>query len=169
MPAFDPLTRQIQDLPVFLAGDANNYHLVLHEAADDGHAAGNNAALFPHVQPFARRAPLSVVFSDPQIMLAGQSFKALTASGIDFATGSVNFQNQGRSRVELRNRGLLHVYGERGSGRFLGAEMVGPAAEHLGHLLAWAAQQQQTVAQMLACPFYHPVIEEGLRTALRQL
>ena len=26
-----------------------------------------------------------------------------------------------------------------------------------------------TVAQMLEMPFYHPVIEEGLRTALRAL
>ena len=26
---------------------------------------------------------------------------------------------------------------------------------------------QLTVAQMLAMPFYHPVVEEGLRTALR--
>jgi dihydrolipoamide dehydrogenase len=26
-----------------------------------------------------------------------------------------------------------------------------------------------TVDDMLACPYYHPVIEEGLRTALREL
>ena len=47
--------------------------------------------------------------------------------------------------------------------------MIAPAAEHLGHLLAWALQQQQTVRQMLASPFYHPTVEEGLRTALRDL
>jgi dihydrolipoamide dehydrogenase len=69
----------------------------------------------------------------------------------------------------LRNKGLLKVYGERGTGVFLGAEMFGPAAEHIGHLLAWAAQQCMTVSAMLDMPFYHPVIEEGLRTALRDL
>jgi dihydrolipoamide dehydrogenase len=47
--------------------------------------------------------------------------------------------------------------------------MIAPAAEHLGHLLAWALQNQMTIAQMLEMPFYHPVIEEGLRTALRDL
>ena len=67
----------------------------------------------------------------------------------------------------LQNRGRLHVYAEPGTGRFLGAEMLGPAAEHIGHLLAWARQLDLTIAQMLAMPFYHPVIEEGLRTALR--
>jgi dihydrolipoamide dehydrogenase len=49
----------------------------------------------------------------------------------------------------------------------LGAEIAGPRAEHLGHLLAWAHQAEMTIDHMLAMPFYHPVIEEGLRTALR--
>jgi dihydrolipoamide dehydrogenase len=47
--------------------------------------------------------------------------------------------------------------------------MVGPRAEHIGHLLAWAHQAKLTVSQMLDMPFYHPVVEEGLRTALRSL
>jgi dihydrolipoamide dehydrogenase len=47
--------------------------------------------------------------------------------------------------------------------------MVGPDAEHIGHLLAWSLQAGLTVEQMLAMPFYHPVVEEGLRTALRDL
>lgn len=47
--------------------------------------------------------------------------------------------------------------------------MIGPAAEHLGHLLAWSVQRGATVQQMLDSPYYHPVIEEGLRSALRQL
>jgi len=62
---------------------------------------------------------------------------------------------------------LLHVYAESATGRFLGAEMLGPDAEHIGHLLAWALQMRLTVTQMLEMPFYHPVVEEGLRTALR--
>ena len=66
-----------------------------------------------------------------------------------------------------QNRGLLKVYAEQGTGLFLGAEMVAPRAEHMGHLLAWAHQAGLTIEQMLAMPFYHPVVEEGLRTALR--
>ena len=69
----------------------------------------------------------------------------------------------------LQNKGLLRVYGEYGTGRFLGAEMIGPRAENLGHLLSWACQARLSVEQMLDMPFYHPVIEEGVRTALRDL
>jgi dihydrolipoamide dehydrogenase len=65
------------------------------------------------------------------------------------------------------NAGALHLYAERGSGRLLGAQMVGPRAEHLAHLLAWSLQAGLTVEQMLHMPFYHPVVEEGLRSALK--
>ena len=82
-------------------------------------------------------------------------------------TGTVNFENQGRARAAQRNRGALHVYADRATGRLQGAEMCAPAAEHLAHLLALAVQQKLTVHQLLGMPFYHPVLEEGLRTALR--
>lgn len=142
---------------------------MLHEAADEGHIAGDNAGRWPEVVPHPRRTPLAVVFSEPQIMLTGRHHRELCASGVRFATGTVSFANQGRSRVIGRNAGALHVYGDCATRRLLGAEMVGPAAEHLGHLLAWSIGHGATVDDALAQPFYHPVIEEGLRTALREL
>ena len=165
VPLFDPLTLQCGDSPVFIAGDANHVLPLLHEAADEGKAAGENAARYPQLQPMARRAPIAVVFSDPQIAMVGLRHADLPAG--QYVVGKVSFEDQGRSRVMLRNRGLMHVYAEQGSGRLLGAEWVGPRAEHIAHLLAWACQQQLTIGQMLDMPFYHPVVEEGLRTALR--
>ena len=82
-------------------------------------------------------------------------------------TGKVSFEGQGRSRIILKNKGLMHIYADRNSGLFLGSEFIGPHAEHLAHLMSWAHQQKMTIQQMLEMPFYHPVIEEGLRTALR--
>ena len=119
------------------------------------------------MQPGQRRAPLGIVFTDPQIAIVGGGHAGL--KNIPHAVGEVSFADQGRSRVMLRNRGHLRVYGDARTGRFLGAEMVGPDAEHIGHLLAWALQAKMTVTQMLEMPFYHPVVEEGLRTALRDL
>jgi len=119
------------------------------------------------VRPGLRRAPLGIVFTDPQIGIVGGGFRALKTGS--FATGQVSFEDQGRSRILLRNKGLLNVYGDIATGRFLGAEMLVPSAEHLAHLLSWALQSRVSVAQILEMPFYHPVIEEGLRTALRDL
>ena len=169
VPRWNPRSGQIGDSRVFIAGDVADHRPLLHEAADDGRIAGDNAGRFPDIRLRPRRAPLAVVFSDPQIALAGASHAELLRDGVDFETGSVSFADQGRSRVMLKNRGALQVYAERATGRFLGAEMIGPAAEHIGHLLAWSVQRGDTVQQMLDSPFYHPVVEEGLRTALRDL
>ena len=165
IPAFNRETMQIGHTGVFIAGDVNGDLPLLHEAADEGKIAGMNAASYPSVTPGLRRATLGVVFSDPQIALVGRSYAKLAAD--TFVVGEVDFSDQGRSRVMLKNKGLLHVYADVNSRQFLGAEMIGPSAEHIGHLLAWALQQRLTIEQMLAMPFYHPVIEEGLRTALR--
>ena len=167
VPLYDRLTMQAGDSSIFVAGDASDDWAILHEASDEGRIAGANAARHPDVRPGTRRAPLSVVFTDPQIAIVGGGYAHLNAHGL--AAGEVDFEDQGRSRVMLKNRGKLRVYGDPVTTRFLGAEMAGPDAEHIGHLLAWALQAGMTVPQMLAMPFYHPVVEEGLRTALRDL
>lgn len=167
LPSFDRHTQQIDDTPLFIAGDVHGETPLLHEAADDGRIAGDNAGRWPAIRRRPRRAPMAVVFSHPQIALIGATHAQLTEQGAPFVTGRVSFHNQGRARVMRVNAGALHVYADPASGRLLGAEMIGPAAEHLAHLLAWSLQREATIQQMLDSPFYHPVIEEGLRTALR--
>lgn len=167
MPAFDPHTMQCGTSGIFIAGDVSNERPLLHEAADQGRIAGDNAGRYPEVVPGLRHAPLGIVFTDPQIATVGERYRNLRPGC--FAIGQVSFDNQGRSRVMMQNRGLLRVYGDYATGRFLGAEMIAPRAEHLAHLLAWACQSGMTVKQMLEMPFYHPVIEEGVRSALRDL
>lgn len=170
IPTFDRHTLQCGCSTIFIAGDASNDIPLLHEAADQGRIAGENAARYPEVHAGQRSVSLALVFTDPQVATAGVNLAQLTDHYKDrYAVGMVSFEDQGRSRIMLRNKGLLKVYAEQGTGLFLGAEMFGPAAEHIGHLLAWAAQQRMTVSDMLGMPFYHPVIEEGLRTALRDL
>ncbi|WP_432722882.1 dihydrolipoyl dehydrogenase [Jeongeupia wiesaeckerbachi] len=165
VPLFDRETLQCGSSPVFIAGDANNILPLLHEAADEGKTAGSNAASYPDVKPGLRRAPIGVVFSDPQIAMVGARFADLEPGS--FVTGQVSFENQGRSRVMLKNRGLMHVYADKATGAFLGAEWIGPRAENIAHTLGWAVQMGLTVEQMLEMPFYHPVVEEGVRTGLR--
>ncbi|MGJ7917417.1 dihydrolipoyl dehydrogenase [Massilia sp. LXY-6] len=170
VPLFDSRTMQCGSSHVFIAGDANNERPVLPEAADHGKIAGDNAGRYPDIRPGLRRASLTIAFTEPNIVTLGAGYKQLCAPGKPkFAIGQVSFENQGRSRVMLQNKGMLRVYGEYGSGRFLGAEMIAPRGEHIGHLLAWAVQSRLTVEQMLEMPFYHPVVEEGVRTALRDL
>jgi dihydrolipoamide dehydrogenase len=172
MPRFDTHSLHIDGTPLFIAGDANAYRPLLHEATDEGRIAGRNAADYARygadgVHRYERRAALAVAFSHPQIAMAGMSFAEAERRGA--AIGAVSFRNQGRARVQGENAGIMRLYAEPGSGRMLGAEMVCPAAEHLAHLIAWVIQARLGVLEVLEMPFYHPVVEEGLRTGLREL
>lgn len=166
LPPFDTNTMQVGELPIFIAGDMNGDRPILHEAADEGRIAGyNSVRQTPNC--FSRRARLDVTFCDPNLAVVGRSFASLKDE--DFCIGEVKFDGQGRSLVMAKNSGYLRVYGHRESGELLGAEMVAPAGEHLAHLLSWVIQKRMTVFEVLQLPFYHPVVEEGLRTALRDL
>lgn len=163
----DEATLQLGELPVFVAGDVNELHPLMHEAADDGRLAGANAARFPEVRAPRRRTPLAIVFADPQIAIVGGGYREACAR--EAVAGGASFETQGRARIMAENRGLARVYAERRGGHLVGAEVLGPRAEHLGHLLAWAVAKDVTVEEALAMPFYHPVLEEGLRSALYDL
>lgn len=166
LPPFDRSTMQIADLPVFIAGDANADASLLHEAADEGYIAGVNAVA---IEPscFQRRTPLAIVFSDPVIAAIGQRFADLDPA--QCLIGCVDFATQGRALTAQRNQGVMRIYARAADACLLGAEMCAPAGDHIAHLLALAISRDLTVHDLLAMPFYHPVLEEGLRTALRQI
>lgn len=166
-PDIDPATMRAGGSAVFFAGDADHARPVLHEASDEGRIAGRNAARHPRIEPSPRMAPLAVTYTDPEIAVVGGGWRGLAAR--DPARGDVDLSDSGRARVMGRNAGWLRVYADREGGTLLGAEMIGPEAEHLAHLLAWAVQRRLTADDVLALPFYHPTLEESLRAALRKL
>lgn len=157
-------TCQIGETRLFLAGDATGYRPILHEASDEGRIAGANAARWPDVQRGRRRVNLGIAFTQPNMAIVGARFKELREG--EFVVGEVDFERQGRARVMGENRGILRVYADLDC-TLVGAEMFAPRGEHLAQLLAWAAQSKLTIHDMLALPVYHPTVEEGMRTALR--
>ncbi|MET0340522.1 MAG: dihydrolipoyl dehydrogenase [Polyangiales bacterium] len=164
-PTFARETMQCGSSPIFVAGDVDGDRTILHEAVDDGVIAGANAARFPEVKTRTQKVPLRIAFTTPQMAQIGPPFDEAS----DLAIGESSYDDQGRARVMGQNRGLVRVYADRASQRLIGAELYGPGVEHTAHLLAWAVQQQQTVSTLLSMPFYHPTLEEGLRTAFRVL
>jgi len=165
LPAFDRETLQIGDLPIFIAGDVNNFRPILHEASHEGLVAGYNAVHEPPVA-FKRKCPMVIAFSDPNIAIVGASWEQIKDQ--QPAVGTARFRG-GRIKIMLQEGGLIRIYADNTNGRLLGAEMAAPAGEHLAHLLAWSIQQKQTVFDLLEMPFYHPCAEEILVEALDDL
>ncbi len=164
--AVDPGTFKVSGEPWYIGGDVYPHRPVLHEASDEGRIAGYNA-VHDEDQCFRRRTRLTITFSEPNIAMVGETFEELGKRNADFVIGEVSYQGQGRAIVKLKETGLLRVYASRRSGAILGAELFAPDGEHLAHLIAWAQASDLTVRDALSLPFYHPVVEEGLRTALR--
>lgn len=166
LPVFDKTTFRIAGKAWYFVGDVNGTRPLLHEAADEGRIAGYNA-VHDEDQCFRRRTAMSVTFSAPNIATVGRSHRELSAEEVRFVTGEASYEGQGRAIVKGEEGGLLHVYADPKTGELFGAELLAPGGEHLAHLLAWAIAAGLGVRQALSLPFYHPVLEEGLRTALR--
>ena len=166
MPKYDPHTMQIAGHPVFMAGDANAQRTLMHEAADEGAMAGYNAARGLQ-QAFKRKTPLGIAFTQPDIVSVGERLDALDANSI--LIGSASTEANGRSRILTQERGVLRIYADKESGLLLGAAMVGPRGEHVAQMLAVAMEQGMTVHQLLQAPYYHPVVEEMVQSALQDI
>lgn len=163
IPVFDPLTMQLEGLPIFIAGDVNIDRPLLHEAGHEGRVAGYNA-VHEKTQSFKRKVSLGITFCDPNIATVGAQLSELNENEI--AIGEIQFAPVGRALIIGKNRGLLRIYVQKSDGLLLGASMCCLKGENLAHLIAWSIQNNMTVFDMLKMPFYHPVIEEALQAAL---
>lgn len=167
IPIYDPLTMQVGDLPVFIAGDVNADRPILHEAGHEGRVAGCNVMHLVNSKPlesFKRKVPIGITFCDPNIATAGAQLSELDQDTI--VIGEIQFAPVGRALIIGKNRGVLRLYVRKTDGLLLGASMCCVKAENLAHLIAWSIQQGMTIFDILKMPFYHPVIEEALQAAL---
>lgn len=164
LPRIDPESLRAGDAPIWFAGDINGIRPIMHEAADEGRLAAWHA-MHPEAECMARRTPMGIVFTQPQVAWTGLRNGELPEGTL---TGECDFSRQGRSILKGHAHGLMKVHAD-ASGRLIGAEMACAGAEHMAHELAWLIQQRTDVINALTLPFYHPVLEEGLRTALHAI
>ena len=166
LPDIDVSCLNIPGTPIYFAGDVSGVRPLLHEAADEGRIAGYNAVRGENTA-FARRVPLQITFTEPQIASAGANWKELEPRETEIAVGSASFTNRGRSQLARTGEGAIRIYAEKTSARLLGVELFAQDAEHLAHLFAFALEQGATLDDLLKMPFYHPTYEEVVRSALR--
>lgn len=163
----DPTTKQLGDYPIYIVGDAFTATPIQHEASYEGKLAVHNC-LDQHQSSHKKSlTPLGIMFSSPEMAGIGSNYHTLRKANHEFVTGIVSYEKQGRAIVNGQNIGAVEVYVDRHSRKLLGAEFLCYSAEHLAHLLAWAISSDLTVDEILDHPFYHPTLEEGLRTALK--
>lgn len=160
-------SKQLANFPIFIVGDAFTQTPLQHEAAHEGRNVVSSCLNFPKIQDLNTLAPLGIVFCSPEMGMVGQNYAALSKSNIEFITGFVSYEKQGRALVLGKNKGAIEVYVDKKTRKLLGAELFVESAEHMAHLLSWMIAEDLTIDEILSKPFYHPTLEEGIRTALK--
>lgn len=166
IPVFNANTSQCGNSSIFIAGDVNGSRPILHEAGHEGRIAGVNAVA-DNITAYKRKTPMAITFSEPNICTCGLSFDELDESTT--VIGEVRMGPVGRALIMGKNKGHIRIYANKQSGLLLGATLCTSKGESLIHMLTWAIQNEQTVQDILAMPFYHPVLEEAVQAALYDL
>lgn len=167
VPVINPDTLQAGQSGIYVVGDANGLRTLAHESADEGRIAAYHALNGRHAPHYQRRVPLMITFTDPQIARFGLRYDQLDLEHT--AIGSADFSFQNRALIMGCNQGLVRLYADRSTRCLLGGEMLVPRAEHFAFELACCVHNKMTVDEIAYLPFYHPTMEEGLRSALYAL
>jgi pyruvate/2-oxoglutarate dehydrogenase complex dihydrolipoamide dehydrogenase (E3) component len=150
---------------VFAAGDATGRDLILHVGNAEGrHVARNLHRLFAgeELVPWREAVPVRAIFTHPPYASAGQTAREAAAAGLSVVTAQKNWANQGRGIVMgvFPGEGFARLVAERGSGRLLGCQLLGPRADDLVHVVSTAIHLGASCEQLVQMPWYHPTLCE---------
>jgi pyruvate/2-oxoglutarate dehydrogenase complex dihydrolipoamide dehydrogenase (E3) component len=144
---------------IYAAGDVAGPHEIVHIAILQGEVAANHAA-GKNPESVKYDIKTGVVFTDPQVAVAGLSLAEAKEKGIDVIAADYPFDDHGKSILMEATNGYVKVWADRATGKVIGAECVGKDGGELIHALAVAITLGATPAQLLKVHWYHPTLSE---------
>ena len=118
---------------IFAVGDIAGEPMLAHKATHEGKVAAEVCA--GHKAGFDALAIPSVAYTDPEVAWTGLTETEARERGVEFDKATFPWAASGRALGIGRTEGLTKVLFDRGTGRLLGAGIVGP---HAGDLIAEA-------------------------------
>lgn len=160
--------QRTSNLDVYSAGDCTGPFEIVHTAVLQGEYAAHHA-FGVQKTPLNYDHMLDVTFTDPQVARVGLTEKALTERGIDFVKADYPFDDHGKSILMGAKYGFVRLFGEKPSGRMLGAEIVSKDAGELIHALSVAVSNNLTASDLLKTHWYHPTLAEIISYPLEDI
>jgi dihydrolipoamide dehydrogenase len=146
---------------IFAIGDIVGQPMLAHKATHEAKVAAEVICGHDKVVFDPRTIP-SVAYTDPEIAWAGLTEAEAKEQGIEFEKGSFPWAASGRSLSMGRDEGITKALFEKGTGRLIGAAMIGPNA---GELIAEAVLGIEMGADMqdIGLSIHpHPTLSETL-------
>lgn len=154
---------------VYAIGDLIGGYMLAHVAEDEGVAAARNAVAEisgqePHETVCLDCVP-ACVYTFPEIAVVGRTKDGAKERGIDAVQVVAKFAGNGKALGEGESDGFVQLVVEKGSGKIVGCQIVGPHAVEIVHEVVMAMRHGITVAQIAHTVHAHPTVSEVIKFA----
>jgi dihydrolipoamide dehydrogenase len=149
---------------VWAIGDVIGGIMLAHVASYEGLCAIENIAGDGNRTPDYHAAP-NCIYTDPEIAHVGLGEKEAKEKGLDIKIGRFPFAASGRALTLGQSEGFVKVIADSGSGKLLGAHIIGPRATDLIAEATLAIQNGLTMEQLDLTIHAHPTLPESLMEA----
>ena len=159
-------TLETTEAGIFAVGDVTGQPMFAHWATAQGLALARHllgqAVAFPRPE-----TNTAVIFSEPEIGMAGMTVEQARQAGLDVAVARYDYQHDARAQIDGRDSGLLKIVYETGSHRVVGVHaLVEGAGDLMGEaaLLLQAGLPLESIASAI---HPHPTLTESFALAVR--
>ncbi len=152
---------------IFALGDVSSAHQLKHVANHEAKVVAHNL-LHPDAPRHSdHRFVPSAVFTDPQIAAVGRTEAECRAGHVDYTAAVQNYGDVAYGWAMEDTTGFCKVIAERGSGRILGAHVMGPQAATVIQPLIQAMSFGLGAREMATGQYWiHPALPEVIENAL---
>jgi dihydrolipoamide dehydrogenase len=166
---------------VFAIGDLIGGMMLAHVADEEGVAAARNAVAsyefaeaegllaklkhLPHLESVDYSCIPACVYTFPEVGVVGSSRDSAKESELDVVQAVSKFTANGKALGEGDADGFVQMVAEKGSGRIVGCQIVGPHAVEIIHEVALAMRHKLTVRDIAETVHAHPTVSEVVKLA----
>ena len=154
---------------VYAIGDLIGGMMLAHVAEVEGEAAAKNAVAELSGDAPTHSVNLSMVpaavYTEPGIGVVGSTRDGAKERGLDVVQVVMKFGGNGKALAEGHADGFVQIVAEMGTGRIVGAQIVGPNAAELIQEVSISMSAGMNVAQVGHSVFAHPTLSEVIKFA----
>ena len=156
---------------IFALGDVSSPYQLKHVANHEMRVVRHNLLLdwddTAAMRVTDHRFVPSAVFTDPQIAMVGMTEDEVAAAGIDYVTKVQRYGDTAYGWAMEDTTGIAKLIAERGTGRLLGAHVMGHQASSIIQPLIQAMSFGQTAHEVARGQYWiHPALPEVIENAL---
>lgn len=148
---------------IFAIGDVAREPMLAHKASREAKIAAEVIA--GKNKEFANICIPSVIFTDPELAVAGLTENEARKQGYAINIGKFPFSALGRARIERETKGFVKIIEDKNGEKILGVVIVGPDAGNMISEAALAIEKGLKTDDLINTIHPHPTLPESIMEA----